>query len=164
MTVRDRFDALVETLGAPMFVVTAAAAGEHAGCLVGFAGQTSIDPLRFTVWISDVNHTSEIARRAEILAVHVLREGDDELARHFGERTGDEVDKLAGQAWDPGPGGVPILTRCDWFVGRVVDRIRGASGDHLGHVLEPIEVSCTRGHYEVLSYGQVLDLDPGHPI
>lgn len=36
----------------PMYVVTAEADGERAGCLVGYASQCSIQPARFMVWLS----------------------------------------------------------------------------------------------------------------
>ena len=159
----EAFDALACDLGTPMFVVTAAVGEERSGCLVGFAAQTSIEPRRFTVWISDVNHTSDLARRAAMLGVHVLRGDDRDLARHFGELTGDERDKFADVDWSEGPEGVPVLDRCDWFVGRVVDRVRGGAGDHLGHVLEPLVTSARREGAPVLRYEDVADLSPGHP-
>ncbi len=40
----DAFTELTAAMDYPMFVVTAAAAGEQSGCLVGFATQCSIDP------------------------------------------------------------------------------------------------------------------------
>ena len=43
----DAFEKLVDLLDYPMFVVTAHAEGVAAGCLVGFASQTSIHPPRF---------------------------------------------------------------------------------------------------------------------
>jgi len=42
----DGFHDLAADLDYPMLIVTAAADGERAGCLVGFAAQCSIDPLR----------------------------------------------------------------------------------------------------------------------
>lgn len=44
MTAEDSLEALTAALDYPMFVVTVAAGGERAGCLVGFATQCSIDP------------------------------------------------------------------------------------------------------------------------
>ena len=46
------FNALASELDYPMFVVTTAAGGAPAGCLVGFATQCSIDPPRFLVCLS----------------------------------------------------------------------------------------------------------------
>jgi flavin reductase (DIM6/NTAB) family NADH-FMN oxidoreductase RutF len=41
------FDEIADTIDYPMWIVTAAARGERSGCLVGFATQCSIEPVRF---------------------------------------------------------------------------------------------------------------------
>ena len=100
---------LVSTLDYPMFIVTVAAAGEQAGCLVGFTTQCSIDPSRFLVCLSDKNRTFRVAREAETMVVHLVPQEARELADLFGGETGDEVDKFARVSWQPGPGGTPVL-------------------------------------------------------
>jgi len=160
---REDFDTFVADLDYPVFVVTAAAGDERDGCLVGFATQVSIDPPRLLVCLSVANHTTSIARRAELLAVHVLDAREHPLAEHFGALTGDEVDKLAGIAWHAGPGGVPILEECPrHLVGRVLERME--LGDHIGHLLEPVAIATsTDGGQEPLGYDDVSDVEAGHP-
>ena len=68
----ERFGALMGALDAPMAVVTTTAGGERGGCLIGFHAQSSIDPARYTVWLSKANHTYRLALRASHLAVHFL--------------------------------------------------------------------------------------------
>src|SRR5881409_1706138 len=99
----NAFDALTSGLEYPMFVVTAAADSERSGCLVGFATQCSISPPHLLVCISKANHTYPIAARASGLVVHYLGAEDVDTARLFGERTGDDTDKLALCSWHPGP-------------------------------------------------------------
>lgn len=156
------FDRLMGRLDAPMFVVTTAAGGERAGCLVGFATQVSIDPSRFVVCLSKENHTTDVARDATALMVHVLRLRDGAVARLFGEETGDEVDKFAECAWRVGPGGVPVLEGLDWFTGGIADRLD--VGDHIAHVLEVDPQLGRAEHVDEPSYdlrtGQ--ELEPGH--
>ena len=65
----------------PMFVVTARRDGDHAGCLVGFATQVSIEPARFLVGLSVANHTYDVARDATTLAVHLLARRSDSSSR-----------------------------------------------------------------------------------
>jgi flavin reductase (DIM6/NTAB) family NADH-FMN oxidoreductase RutF len=121
--VRAAFNALVGHLEYPMFIVTARAGGEPLGCLVGFATQTSIDPPRFLVCLSQANRTYRLGRDSEHLGVHCVPADAGDLAELFGGETADEVDKFTRVAWHEGPGGVPILDRCrNWFVGRVVAR------------------------------------------
>ncbi|HET6856973.1 MAG TPA: flavin reductase, partial [Streptomyces sp.] len=81
-------DGFIERLDYPVYVVTAAAAGEQAGCLVGFASQCSIDPVRFTVWLSKANRTLRVARAATHLAVHLLGREQLALAELFGGECG----------------------------------------------------------------------------
>lgn len=154
------FNEVVGQLDYPMLVVTAAAGGRIAGCLVGFATQSSISPPRFIVCISDKNHTCEVALHAERLAVHFLADDDDDLAQLFGGETGHETDKFARVEWTPGPGGTPLLERCrNRFVGRIADHRRG--GDHFAFTLEPIEASCAAG-IEQFPFHRAKRIDPGH--
>jgi flavin reductase (DIM6/NTAB) family NADH-FMN oxidoreductase RutF len=156
----EEFGAFVEGLDYPMVVVTAAADGRRAGCLVGFTTQVSIDPPRLLVCLSERNHTYGVARDARLLAVHVLEPDQHDLAELFGSSTGDEVDKFARCDWHPGPEGLPMLDACPR---RLVGRVRETFplGDHVGFLLEPLS-----GHdgpvQQGLTYQQVRDLDPGH--
>jgi flavin reductase (DIM6/NTAB) family NADH-FMN oxidoreductase RutF len=156
-------DAFAELLDGPVYVVTVAAEGERAGCLVGFASQCSIRPPRFMVWLSKLNHTYEVARRADHLAVHVLGEDQRALAERFGGETGDRVDKFADLDWRPAADGSPLLAAAPaWFTGRITARVDG--GDHVGHCLAPTEVSPPlRPAPALLSYSDTKDIDPGHP-
>jgi flavin reductase (DIM6/NTAB) family NADH-FMN oxidoreductase RutF len=153
------FDRFLAGLDYPVFVVTAAYGGERAGCLVGFATQTSIDPPRLLVCLSKANHTTAVAARADVLAVHVLDHREHPLAERFGGQTGDEVDKFAGLAWRPGPAGVPLLTQCPRrLVGRILARV--PLGDHVGHLLAPLRVEAEAT--SPLTYQDVTDIEPGH--
>ena len=89
------FDSLVGDLDYPMFIVTATAGDDRAGCLIGFATQTSIDPQRFLVCLSRRNRTYRVARRTDLLGVHFVPSEAADLAELFGGATGDEVDKFA---------------------------------------------------------------------
>jgi flavin reductase (DIM6/NTAB) family NADH-FMN oxidoreductase RutF len=156
------FDELVADLDYPMFIVTAAAGDDRAGCLVGFATQTSIDPPRLTVWISDANRTADVATRAERLVVHVLRDSDAPLATRFGAETGDDVDKFADVPWTALEDGTPVLAGCDHIIGRIADRIDGL-GDHRGYVLEPVGGERLHAGLPQLGYQRIRGMSPGHP-
>ncbi|WP_371679988.1 flavin reductase family protein [Streptomyces sp. NBC_01276] len=157
-------DAFTDALDGPMYVVTAAADGARAGCLVGFASQCSIAPPRFVVWLSTANHTYRVARGAAYLTVHLLSRDQRAPAELFGGRTGDREDKFVRTGWRPGREGSPVLTEVrPWFTGRVERCVGG--GDHVGFVLSPVE-ECPPGQGApppVLRYRDVRDLRPGHP-
>src|SRR4051794_25803257 len=69
----DDFDRFVAQLDTSLVVVTAAADGQHAGCVVGFHTQCSISPQRYAVWLSKGNLTYRVSLFATHLAVHLLR-------------------------------------------------------------------------------------------
>lgn len=157
----DAFDEIVDHLEYPMFVVSAAADGDVDACLVGFTSQCSIDPPRFAVFLSKVNRTYELASRAQFVAAHRLRRDQHELARHFGGTSAyDRPDKLARCGWTPGPGGVPVIDGCDWFAGRILERVD--TGDHVAFVLEPFAGECTST--EQLGSQESFDIEAGRPV
>jgi flavin reductase (DIM6/NTAB) family NADH-FMN oxidoreductase RutF len=154
------FEDAIALLDYPMFVVTVSGDGERSGCLVGFAGQVSIDPARFLVCLSDKNHTCRVARSAGRLAVHLLGRDQLALARLFGEQTGDEIDKFARCSWQPGPDGVPVLDDAvAWFSGPILQR--APLGDHVGFLIEP-DSGSRRTAGPLITLSDVEDLDPGH--
>lgn len=159
-TVDEIFTEMTGDLDFPMFVVTAIAGGRRAGCLVGFVTQCSIDPPRLLVCLSDKNHTTRVAVRADALAVHFVPTTAFHVARLFGGETGDKLDKFARCHWHPGPEGLPILDDCErWFVGRIINHRK--VGDHVVFVLAPIAAS-NDGSTTGLRFSQVKLLDPGH--
>jgi flavin reductase (DIM6/NTAB) family NADH-FMN oxidoreductase RutF len=158
--VTDTFATITSGLDYPMLVVTAQANAGPAGCLVGFSTQSSIDPPRYLVCLSDKNRTLRAAMRTRTLGVHFLSDEQFGLAQLFGSETTDETDTFSCCRWHPDPSGTPILDDCGrWFVGRIVWRRR--LGDHVGFLLEPVAATAD-GSARSLRFSQVSQLDPGH--
>ncbi len=156
----ETFTALTRDLDYFMLVVTTAAGGERAGCLVGFSTQCSIDPPRFLVCLSDKNRTTRVAAEADALAVHFLPDTAGDLAELFGSHTGDQTDKFARCRWHPGPAGLPILNDCGrWFAGRVLER--RTLGDHVGYLLEPF-AAARDDSTGTFAFHRARRLEPGH--
>ncbi len=150
---------LLAHLDYPMFIVTARDGRELAGCLIGFATQTSIHPPRMLVCLSRENRTTRVARRSPALAVHLVPADRLDLAELFGGETGDDVDKFSRCAWDEGPQGLPVIRGCPgWLVGEVLERHE--MGDHVGHLLDPVDGSMTGD--EGLSFHRARVIEPGH--
>jgi flavin reductase (DIM6/NTAB) family NADH-FMN oxidoreductase RutF len=144
---------VLDELDYPMFIATVP--GD--GCLVGFATQCSIDPLRFLVCLSNKNKTYRLARDASHIAVHAVPEDRADLAELFGGETADEVDKPAQVKWTAGPGGVPLLDGCPYVAGPLVDRRE--LGDHVAFVLD---VEIEGGAATPLRFERARAIDPGH--
>ena len=152
---------IAAALDPAVVIVTTAAGGERAGCLVGFHAQSSMDPQRYCVWLSKANHTARVAQRADYLAVHPVPEDALSLAKHFGTLTGDDTDKFAGLDITQGPDGVPLLTACP--AGFVLRKqiLLDDGGDHLcltGAVVD----TWYRGSLRPLRLSRADELEPGH--
>jgi flavin reductase (DIM6/NTAB) family NADH-FMN oxidoreductase RutF len=154
------FSALVARLDYSMLIVTAAAGGECAGCLIGFATQVSIEPPRFLACLSVKNRTFRVAKGARVLVVHFVTEDDADLAELFGGETGDDIDKFEQVDWRPGPEGTPIVSPLEnWFAGRILERFD--FGDHCGFLLEPIEGEAGQSK-RTLTFRRAKAIEPGH--
>lgn len=152
----------MKALNQPVYILTSKApGGEPQGCLVGFATQASIRPGRFLACISRVNRTFAAASSAPSVAVHVLDPDRAGLARLFGGRSGDDLDKFSRCAWHEGPDGLPILDDCPgWLAGPVCARMD--MGDHLGLLVEPEHAHEADGARSQLTVHDLADLEPGH--
>ena len=158
----DAFDALMADLDGPMVIVTTAAGDARSGCLVGFHAQCGMEPTRYAVWLSKANHTYRVGALADVFAVHFLSPENRPLAELFGRFTGDDMDKFELCSWTPGPDGVPLL---DDSASRIVGRRDAwldSGADHVCLMLEPIDTRHAKSA-GWLTFGQVRDLDAGHP-
>jgi flavin reductase (DIM6/NTAB) family NADH-FMN oxidoreductase RutF len=155
-----QFSEFVDGLDTPLYVVTTTDGTELSGCLVGFATQTSIDPPRMLVCLSEQNHTLRVALGAQLLAVHRLDEDEHGLAELFGGETGDRTDKFARCTWRPGPGGLPLLEDTTHVVGRILEH--RSLGDHVGFLLEPVAAGGREPGPDPLTLRDVADVEPGH--
>ena len=155
-------DAFTDRTEYPLLVVTTSADGETGGCLAGFVTQCSIDPPRFLVCVSEANHTSTVVERASVLALHLLGTDQVDLASHFGEESGDRIDKFASVDWHPGPLGVPVLDDCAaWMTVGIIQRID--AGDHVALLTYPID-GGSGDHDGLLTNRTAPPLQPGHPV
>jgi len=157
-----RFAELVGRSDPPLVIVTTAAEGCRAGCVVGFHGQSSINPVRYAVWISKANFTYRVALLAGHLALHRLDTANHDLAELFGGTTGDDIDKFARVAHSEGPFGMPLLDDCADRV--VLERVAmlDDGGDHVCFIGAPVDVAIGPLRADPLRVSVVHDLQPGH--
>ena len=157
----DNFAGLIASLDPAMAVVTTVSDRERAGCLIGFHAQSSISPQRYVVWLSKANHTFRVGLHAQHFGVHFLSEKDTKLAGLFGTVSGDRTDKFARCAWEPGPGGVPVLTDCPHRFTATRVALLDEGGDHVCVVLAPTEVAPAAS-FRPLRLSHTTHLQPGH--
>jgi flavin reductase (DIM6/NTAB) family NADH-FMN oxidoreductase RutF len=99
--------------------------------------QVSFEPLLLAVSINPDNASYELLHASGGFTVNVLKQGQLELARRFGTKSGREENKLAGIRSRRGRTGAPILDEAlAYFDCELTSRSR--AGDHelvLGRVL-----------------------------
>ncbi len=71
--------------------------------------QVSFDPLLLSLSINPEHFSYPLLKESGLFTVNILRQGQLDLARHFGCQSGRSTDKLAGQRWRPGQLGAPVL-------------------------------------------------------
>lgn len=151
-----------ERVDYPYYLLTVRAPDEEmSGCLAGFVTQCSIDPPNFVACISRLNHTLGVAMRSSAMGLHLL--GDDQLdmARLFGEKTGDEVDKFTDADWRIGPTGAPLLAEVSLALeGTILGHF--SVGDHEAFLVRAVRAVAGPGR-GLLTHRASPTLHPGHP-
>jgi flavin reductase (DIM6/NTAB) family NADH-FMN oxidoreductase RutF len=91
--------------------------------------QVSFDPLLLALSIHPGHASYTILQRSRVFSVNVLAAEQQQLARHFGTRSGRETDKLTGMAIERSPSGCPLLSvALAYFDCRVINDV--PAGDH----------------------------------
>ena len=155
----EPFFALVDY---PYYVVTVRAPdADMSGCLAGFVTQCSIHPPNFLVCISKVNHSFPVAERSSGMGLHLLGADQADMARLFGEETGDVVDKFAAVDWRLGSTGAPLLVDTAVSMeGRILGHF--SVGDHEGFLVRAVR--AVEGDRDgLLTYRGAPHFQPGHP-
>jgi flavin reductase (DIM6/NTAB) family NADH-FMN oxidoreductase RutF len=120
--------------------------------------QVSFDPLLLAVSINPDNASYELLHASGGFTVNVLKQGQLELARRLGTRSGRDQDKLAGIRSRPGRLGAPILEDAlAYFDCELRGRTR--AGDHelvLGRV---VDGKVLDGNASPLTYADTGDMD-----
>jgi flavin reductase (DIM6/NTAB) family NADH-FMN oxidoreductase RutF len=154
--------AFFDLIDYPYYIVTVRSPeAEMSGCLAGFVTQCSIDPPNFLVCISKVNHTFGVAERSPGMGLHLLGGQQVDLARLFGEETGDVVDKFASVDWRLGVTGAPLLVDAAVSMeGQVLGHF--SVGDHEAFVMRGVR-AVAGGHSGLLTFRSAPPFHPGHP-
>lgn len=78
-----------------LFVCTAAKDGRMNGCIINTAMQVASEPNRISIAVNKANLTHDMIRETGVCNISVIsRDADFSLFKHFGFRSGREVDKF----------------------------------------------------------------------
>ncbi len=155
------FGALISAADEPLLVVTTGSANTLAGCLVSFHCQSSMSPQQYCLWLSKANQTYRVGLAATHFGVHFLTRDNVALAKHFGTKSGDEVDKFADIDFEMSQYGVPLLSECANRM--VVERISvlDDGGDHVC-LTAGVKSANATDNFAPLRTSHIGNLQPGH--
>jgi flavin reductase (DIM6/NTAB) family NADH-FMN oxidoreductase RutF len=149
---------LFRRLNAGVYVVGVAEGERRNAFTAAWLMQVSFDPLLLALSVNPGHASYPLLVGGGGFAVSVLSHDQLHLARHFGTRSGREVDKLAGIAWRPGRTGAPILTEAvAWLECRLTERL--PAGDHEIVIARPLAGELLRPDAIPLTYADTGDLD-----
>lgn len=104
--------------------------GSLAALTVNSFTSVSLDPPKVLFCVGVSASSYPVIMRAERIAVHILLNDQQDVARLFATSGLSGADKLSSLDWRPGPGGVPILSgSAAVLVGRTDEIL--TSGDHV---------------------------------
>jgi flavin reductase (DIM6/NTAB) family NADH-FMN oxidoreductase RutF len=135
---------VAEALLHGVYVLTSRDSERANGMTAAWASQVSFSPLLIAVSVAPERFTHEVIERSGYFALNALHQGQIELARAFGFRSGRKVNKLEGVAHHPAANGSPVLDEAASYVEcRVVDRV--AAGDHTLFIGEAVDGALLTG-------------------
>jgi flavin reductase (DIM6/NTAB) family NADH-FMN oxidoreductase RutF len=154
----DQIAALFRRLTLGVYVVGVTDGQQRDAFTAAWITQVSFNPLLLAVSINPDNASYELLHASGGFTVNVLKQGQLELARQMGTRSGREGDKLAGIRTRPGRTGAPILEEAlAYFDCEVMGRSR--AGDHelvLGRVVDGKVLDSAAAP---LTYAETGDMD-----
>ena len=130
--------ALFRRLSYGVYVVGVSDGDDRDAFTAAWVMQTSFDPLLLALSINPEHASYPLLHAGRGFTVNVLKQGQQDLARWFGTRSGRDEDKLAGIRWRPGRTGAPILEEALAYFDCELSGEMGA-GDHeltLGRVAD----------------------------
>jgi len=154
----NEIGALFRRLSLGVYVVGVAHDEQRNAFTAAWVTQASFDPLLLALSINPQNASSPLLHASGAFAVSVLKQGQTDLARRFGTRSGRDQDKLAGVQWEPGRCGAPYLSEAlAYFDCELTQSL--PAGDHEliigrvvgGQILDPEAVPLT--------YAETGDMD-----
>ena len=111
-------------------VTATTADGRVAALTVNSFTSVSLDPAKVLFCLADSSSSFPTLMEAERIAVHILSQEQEDVARRFATSGLTGRERLDGVGWTPGPDGVPLLPETPAILaGRPGEII--TSGDHV---------------------------------
>lgn len=139
-----------------VYVIGVAGDGRRNAFTAAWVMQVSFDPLMLALSINRRHSSYALLKAGGGFTVNVLRRGQEDLARHFGQPA--SVDKLAQVSWRESPRGAPLLDDAlAWFECEFVREC--PAGDHLVVIGRVSDGALLSPDGEPMNYRDTGDMD-----
>jgi flavin reductase (DIM6/NTAB) family NADH-FMN oxidoreductase RutF len=120
-----------------VYIITVRSKEKINGMTAAWVSQVSLSPIMLLVSIAPARHTHNLIKESGYFAINVLSEGQKDIAKHFGSKSGRTINKFEGHSCFDAPKGSPVLEDAmAYFECKLIDTFK--AGDHnlfVGEVL-----------------------------
>lgn len=95
-----------------VYVITTKLGDIFNGQTAAWVTRISQEPFLVAIALYEKNYTHKLLLKSNIFAINILKEGQQEVARHFGQQSRKHIDKFATIKFHKGKTGAPILDDC----------------------------------------------------
>lgn len=113
-----------------VYIVTLGNEEEVNGYAAGWVVRVSEVPVMIQVAIWEENYSYGLAKDTDHFVVHILEEGQQDMAKHFGRTSGRDTDKFAQVETTCGQSDLPVIKDCLAYLECEVT-FRKVFGDHI---------------------------------
>lgn len=135
MTIIDR---VMDSIPQGVSIITTQTEGKRNGMAASWVSRVAEQPFLVMVSIWHNNYSNELIKKSRIFAVNILKAGQKEVAKHFGQKSGRTVDKFQNVLYETKKTGAPILQDCLGYLDCRLHSLLEA-GDHTLFVGEVVE-------------------------
>lgn len=132
-------------------VTATAPGGAVAALTVNSFTSVSLSPAKVLFCVATASSSFKVLIAADRIAVHILGQDQEDIARRFATSGLSGAEKLSGVSWTPGPDGVPLLPGTPAILAGVRDEVI-TSGDHVIVLLDVDHVHLKPTKVPALSF------------
>jgi len=133
-----KWDDVLRKIQSGLFIVTTKSGDKINGLTVAWLTRASFDPPMVSVSVGKTRYSHGLIKESGVFAVNILSEGQTDIAKHFGFKSGKKVNKFENIVYETRITGSPILKDITGYLDcRVVSSCD--AGDHTIFVGEVID-------------------------
>jgi flavin reductase (DIM6/NTAB) family NADH-FMN oxidoreductase RutF len=132
-------------------VTALTADGQVAALTVNSFTSVSLEPAKVLFCLATTSSSYPVLREATRIAIHILGQDQEDIARRFATSGLSGPEKLDGVGWTPGPDGVPLLPGTPAVLAGRTDQAI-ISGDHIIFLVDVDHVGLKETAVPALSF------------